>query len=651
MRFICLEANANAKIEDLFESLNYEADSIIATDGTALNPIFRLDYNKSNDKITNVNYGYKDLISPALGDIPISLTKMTIAEYAIAIGLTITDNMTDTYSYYWRAGKIQDVVSRLWWTIISEEGLMLVAPIRSDTASEISVMDENVIGHNKLDDSLLIGFLGEPDIDVALDYDTRAVYPVTIDDTLKSRIINKYKSSMDVIIVQTPDDANPLDVVNYDGSSYVVLSKRKLTNYYEKDFYELFCVLEINEEYVFTTADVNTITPVISDIVKIIDANGAVADDLAVFDPANNKLKASGNTIGNGAGQVPLSNGTQNASLNADMIDDYHATDILADGLSRNAVINGGMDIWQRGTTIDNPVQGSYLADRCKLWVLTKTVDATIIVTQYALTNAEMEAIGERLAHALKWANTSAGTASDLRFAQLVEDGARRFYGKTITASMWIKSNINLSFQIIIRPFWNATDYTLYNSPVINYTGGSGWQQVSYTVTLAPSAYAIDDTNKLVVYFYNLSNIYNNACEFYTTGWQLSESTVALPFAPRSQTVELLLCQRYYAKTFSQATAPAQNAGVASSLACVAGTAGNFVIVWNLPAIMRAIPTITTYNPSATNAHARNTIDATDTAVSTTESGDCRVIIKPSSPAAGDTADIMRIHATANAEL
>lgn len=97
-------------------------------------------------------------------------------------------------------------------------------------------------------------------------------------------------------------------------------------------------------------------------------------------------------------------------------------------------------------------------------------------------------------------------------------------------------------------------------------------------------------------------------------------------YAMRPYGTELSLVQRYYQKSFSAGTAPAQNAGLAGATTMIApllnGTEGaqeRFAVP------MAAAPTVTFYNPSATNANCRDTTGAADggaaTAVNTGTSG------------------------------
>jgi hypothetical protein len=123
----------------------------------------------------------------------------------------------------------------------------------------------------------------------------------------------------------------------------------------------------------------------------------------------------------------------------------------------------------------------------------------------------------------------------------------------------------------------------------------------------------------------------------------------------RPVAVELLLCQRHFVSTFGNGVTPVQNAGLAGALSAqpYGGTAGELYSYWQFPVQMRVNPTITTYNPSASNANWRDK----------TGGGDAVVNVDPDS-AIGTTGVLIGsqttaltaghrcyIHATASAEL
>jgi hypothetical protein len=65
-----------------------------------------------------------------------------------------------------------------------------------------------------------------------------------------------------------------------------------------------------------------------------------------------------------------------------------------------------------------------------------------------------------------------------------------------------------------------------------------------------------------------------------------------------------MLCQRYYAKTFPQGTAPANNAGLPGCIVNYAIVANALPLVrWQYPVPMRAVPVLTFFNPGSSNAN------------------------------------------------
>jgi hypothetical protein len=86
----------------------------------------------------------------------------------------------------------------------------------------------------------------------------------------------------------------------------------------------------------------------------------------------------------------------------------------------------------------------------------------------------------------------------------------------------------------------------------------------------------------------------------------LSDGDISTSLLPDRFEDALDECLWTYAKTFAYATAPAQNAGFSGALA-MTGASNACAFQWKLPRPMRGAPTVTSYNPGAANAQARNT--------------------------------------------
>jgi hypothetical protein len=293
----------------------------------------------------------------------------------------------------------------------------------------------------------------------------------------------------------------------------------------------------------------------------------------------------------------------------------------------RNRIINGGLQIAQRGTSHQHDIYGSgalpYNLDRfCS--GRTNIINAgNAIITQIA---------GGGQKHAIY--QSTATLASDVFFTirQHIE-GFNCFdlAGKQVTVSFKVKTNKAGNYGV---SFYDGTGSTAITpqSITVSSADASAENKVSYSKTFTmPSSITADNASRLRLdiclaahssregeYYptggsqVNLFDSTSNYFEIYEI--QLEEGTVATPFEHRPTSVELSLAQRYYQKSFPMDVAPAQNIGGNGALYCQGhaanAPASGFVI---FPTPMRDTPSIfTTYNPSAANANWRNLATATD---------------------------------------
>lgn len=206
---------------------------------------------------------------------------------------------------------------------------------------------------------------------------------------------------------------------------------------------------------------------------------------------------------------------------------------------NRNAVINGGFDVWQRGSPITNAGGGSYFsADRWKGYSgasRTFTRDTT-------------SALSIGFKNCLKVVQGAAASS----FYNRIED-VRTYAGDTVTLSYWVKADAahTTSFSAFKQNFGSggSADVTVNMSTV---DIGTSWQRVVETVTLpSVEGKTIGSSSYLEVYPFLLSA----SQTYYITGVQLEVGDTATPFEHRSFGDELARCQRYYERSFSYGTA------------------------------------------------------------------------------------------------
>lgn len=230
----------------------------------------------------------------------------------------------------------------------------------------------------------------------------------------------------------------------------------------------------------------------------------------------------------------------------------------------RNKIINGKMDIAQRGTSFVSPATGSYMLDR---WQHQSVNDGVFTVTQASDSPANEFENSLRLTVTTADASIAAGQFCTLR--QPIEGyNARDLIGRTFTlsfrvrssktgthcvafindagdrsyiaeytinaANTWETKSITLSGGLITAGTWNWTNgrgvilsFALASGSTFQTTAGA-WQTGNFLAT-ANQVNCLD----------TIDNI------FAITGVQLEVGSVATPFEHRPYGAELALCQRY----------------------------------------------------------------------------------------------------------
>jgi hypothetical protein len=235
-------------------------------------------------------------------------------------------------------------------------------------------------------------------------------------------------------------------------------------------------------------------------------------------------------------------------------------------GLYSNAIINGGMEVAQRGTSISSPPDNSCTADRF-IYKSSGGVTTTLSVIE----DAPPSTYG--LSKSLKvLCNTADATISSTDYCYIsysVEGcDARNFYGKTFTIGFWVKATLTGTYCIAFRN--NAkvrsyvSEYTInvtntweYKTITCLHNNTGTWEatnligiEIDFTLT-AGSDYK-DGTNNAWVGTNELATTNQINCfistndAFQITGVQMNLGTTALPYIPRHYSKELEMCKRYY---------------------------------------------------------------------------------------------------------
>ena len=240
----------------------------------------------------------------------------------------------------------------------------------------------------------------------------------------------------------------------------------------------------------------------------------------------------------------------------------------------KNLIINGGMQVAQRGTTFTSPSTGSYTLDRFKY---NENFGAACTITQSTDVPSS-----DGFLNSMKIDITTAATpasAEEFKIDYGVEgqDFSRAGFGtsgaQTLTLSFWVKSNVTGVYRV---NFFNLNGtgnkivggtYTINTastwekktiaipadtSQATYLTNAEGFRIEFYLASgpdrtsgsLPTDWIAYDATRRAAGHAVNLASSTSN--EWYITGIQLEVGDVATPFEHESYGDTLLKCQRYF---------------------------------------------------------------------------------------------------------
>jgi hypothetical protein len=257
----------------------------------------------------------------------------------------------------------------------------------------------------------------------------------------------------------------------------------------------------------------------------------------------------------------------------------------------RNAIINGAMQVWQRGTSV--AVSGSsaytFAADR---WGYFRGSYATGMTVSRQATGDTTNL--PNIQYCARVQRDSGNTSTQIIYVQQNFETVNSIplVGKTVTLSFYARAGANFSSASNVLSFGVNTGTGTDQSLLSGYTGSASpistnvtltttWQRFSATATLSSSATQIG-----IGFNYTPVGTASTNDYFEITGVQLEAGPAATPFETRPFQTELALCQRYYYRSSDGNVYQTYGIGFATSLQIV-----DFVVP--LPVIMRTAPTTT----------------------------------------------------------
>ncbi|MBA0272297.1 hypothetical protein D7U77_06560 [Stenotrophomonas maltophilia] len=233
----------------------------------------------------------------------------------------------------------------------------------------------------------------------------------------------------------------------------------------------------------------------------------------------------------------------------------------------KNIVINGDFRFWQRGTSFVGMTNGAYTADRFIPVMVGDTIDC--IRAEHPLGDPT------NLFNARYFMRCSvgqiAGNGSLATLQYRIENGVRLLAGKTVTVSMLVRASsatkMGIEFEMTFGTGGSPSPSIYGNSKLVTGITG-GWQRISRTFTLADIAgktfgTATEGYLSLILWLDAGSNwdarsagVGRQAGDFQFSNIQIEIGSVATDFEQRNDAIELVLCQRYYEKSYNLGVAP-----------------------------------------------------------------------------------------------
>jgi len=213
--------------------------------------------------------------------------------------------------------------------------------------------------------------------------------------------------------------------------------------------------------------------------------------------------------------------------------------------ISHNYVINGGMDIWQRG---NGPISTKdFLADR---WKPNWNGSPTVAYSRQDFAAGDIEAAGFGDAQHFLRLDLQAGDAgfTVLSLEQNIED-VRVLAGQEVTVSFYAKASIARTLQVrLIQLFGSGGSSTVTTVLGSGTSLTTDWTRISMTGTLpSVDGKTIGDDSKLL-FRIQLESTDLGSLDLW--GVQLEAGSIATPFKRNANSIqgELAACQRYYQK-------------------------------------------------------------------------------------------------------
>lgn len=213
----------------------------------------------------------------------------------------------------------------------------------------------------------------------------------------------------------------------------------------------------------------------------------------------------------------------------------------------KNVLINGGFDIWQRGSSNVGPNVGGFIADRFRCdW----NGDAGVNITQQNFVLGQTEVPNEPR-HFLRWQQVTAGAGATVHKISQAIESVRTLAGKVATVTFWAKSDAARQLKVSLTQYFGPSGSASVENIVGNFQLTTSWARYTATFqvpSLAGKMLGGVNNDCLRLAFDLPLNVLQTVD---LAQIQLEEGPVSTPFEYLSIAEQLINCQRYFEKSFN----------------------------------------------------------------------------------------------------
>ncbi|MFW9080370.1 carbohydrate-binding protein CenC [Pseudomonas sp. P2757] len=262
----------------------------------------------------------------------------------------------------------------------------------------------------------------------------------------------------------------------------------------------------------------------------------------------------------------------------------------------RNLLINGGFDIWQRGTTNQGPNIGGYVADRFRCdW----NGNAAVTISRQDFALGQTEVTGEP-SYFLRWQQTTAGIGATTHKVSQSIESVRTLAGKTATVSFWARSDAARPLTVTIAQHFGTGGSEAVVKVVGAFQLTTAWAKYSATFQVPVIAGKMLGVNDCLRLAFDLPLNVLQTVDLARV--QLEEGPISTPFEYRPAAEEFMLCQRYFEKSFANRLTIRANNGTGTCIVTftqsAAANTGQYGMTVDMQVQKRVHPTVVLYCPA-----------------------------------------------------